>query len=168
MDPNDTAGSPRRFRMRERFFDLGEDFTVEDEAGRPAFRVDGKVLALRKTFVLEDLEGRPLATIREPLVSLRDTVVIDRPGRPSATVKRALFSLIRPRFHVELEEGDLEVVGDIIGHEFTIRGDRGDVARISRSWFRVRDTYGVEVAPGEDAALMIAIAVALESFDQGE
>ncbi len=168
MDPNDTAGSPRRFRMRERFFDLGEDFTVEDEAGRPAFRVDGKVLALRKTFVLEDLEGRPLATIREPLVSLRDTVVIDRPGRPAATVKRALFSLLRPRFHVELEEGDLEVVGDIIGHEFTIRGDRGDVARISRSWFRVRDTYGVEVAPGEDAALMIAIAVALESFDRGE
>ena len=148
MDPNDTAGSPRRFRMRERFFDLGEDFTVEDEAGRPAFRVDGKVLALRKTFVLEDLEGRPLATIREPLVSLRDTVVIDRPGRPAATVKRALFSLLRPRFHVELEEGDLEVVGDIIGHEFTIRGDRGDVARISRSWFRVRDAYGVEVAPG--------------------
>lgn len=168
MDPNDTAGSPRRFRMRERFFDLGEDFTVEDEAGRPAFRVDGKVLALRKTFVLEDLEGRPLATIREPLVSLRDTVVIDRPGRPAATVKRALFSLLRPRFHVELEEGDLEVVGDIIGHEFTIRGDRGDVARISRSWFRVRDAYGVEVAPGEDAALMLSIAVALESFDQGE
>lgn len=168
MDPNDTAGSPRRFRMCERFFDLGEDFTVEDEAGRPAFRVDGKVLALRKTFVLEDLEGRPLATIREPLVSLRDTVVIDRPGRPAATVKRALFSLLRPRFHVELEEGDLEVVGDIIGHEFTIRGDRGDVARISRSWFRVRDAYGVEVAPGEDAALMLSIAVALESFDQGE
>ena len=42
------------------------------------------------------------------------------------------------------------------------------VARISRSWFRIRDAYGVEVAPGEDAALMISIAVALESFDRGE
>lgn len=168
MGSHEGGAGPRRFRMRERFFDLGEDFTVEDEAGRPAFRVDGKVLTLRKTFVLEDLDGRPLATIREPLISLRDTVVIDRPGRPPATVKRALFSLIRPRFHVELAEGDLEVVGDIIGHEFTIRGDRGDVARISRSWFRVRDAYGVEVAPGEDAALMLSIAVALESFDPGE
>ena len=62
------------------FTAFGEDFTVEDEAGRPAFRVDGKVLTLRKTFVLEDLDGRPLATIREPLISLRDTVVIDRAG----------------------------------------------------------------------------------------
>ena len=168
MGSQENGAGPRRFRMRERFFDLGEDFTVEDEAGRPAFRVDGKVLVLRKTFVLEDLDGRPLATIREPLVSLRDTVVIDRPGRPSATVKRAFLSLLRPRFHVELAEGDLEVVGDIIGHEFTIRGERGVVARISRSWFRVRDTYGVEVAPGEDAAMMISIAVALESFDRGE
>lgn len=154
--------------MRERFFDLGEDFTVEDEAGRPAFRVDGKVLTLRKTFVLEDPGGGPLATIREPLISLRDTVVIDRPGRPAAIVKRALLSLLRPRFNVELADGDLEVVGDIIGHEYTIRGDRGTVARISRSWFALRDSYGVEVAAGEDAALMISIAVALEAFDRGE
>ena len=152
--------------MRERFFDLGEDFTIEDDAGRPVFRVDGKVLALKKTFVLEDEGGRPLATIREPLISFRDTVVIDRPGRPSATVKRALLSLLRPRFHVELPDGDLEIVGDIIGHEYTIRGDRGTAARISRSWFTLRDTYGVEVAPGEDAALMISIAVALEAFDE--
>jgi uncharacterized protein YxjI len=154
--------------MRERFFDLGEDFSVEDESGRPAFRVDGKVLSLKKTFVLEDEGGHSLATIREPLVSLRDTVVIDRPGRPSATVRRPLLPHLRPRFHVELPDGDLEVVGDIIGHEYTIRGDRGTVARISRSWFSLRDTYGVEVAPGEDAALMISIAVALEAFDEGE
>lgn len=168
MGSQDDGVGSRRFRMRERFFEIGEDFTVEDEAGRPAFRVDGKVLTLKKTFVLEDVDGRPLATIREPLVSLRDTVVIDRPGRPAATVKRPLLPHIRPRFHVELPDGDLEVVGDITGHEYTIRGGRGTVARISRSWFALRDTYGVEVAPGEDAALMISIAVALEAFDEGE
>jgi len=168
MSSQDAAAGPRRFRMREKLFDIGEDFTVDDEAGRPAFRVDGKVLTLRKTFVLESLDGRALATIRKPLVALRDTVVIDRPDKPTATVKRALFSLLRPRFDVELPDGDLEIIGDIIGHEYSIRGDRGTVARISRSWFALRDTYGVEVAPGEDPALMISIAVALEAFDEGE
>ena len=154
--------------MRERMFDIGEDFTVEDDRGRPAFRVDGKVLTLRKTFVLEDLDGLPLATIREPLVSLRDTVVIDRPGHPPATVRHVLFSLIRKRYHVDLADGDLEAEGDIIGHEYTIQRDRETVARISKGWFQIRDAYGIEVEPGEDPALMIAIAVALESFDRGE
>jgi uncharacterized protein YxjI len=168
MSTERAVTGPRRYRMRERIFDIGEDLTVEDDRGRPAFRVDGKVLTLRKTFVLEDLDGRPLATIREPLVSLRDTVVIERPGQPTATVKHALLSLLRKRYHVELPGEDLEVEGNIIGHEYTITRGRGTVARISKGWFQIRDSYGIEVEPGEDPALMLSIAVALESFDRGE
>jgi uncharacterized protein YxjI len=168
MSSEDTATGPRRYRMRERIFDIGEDFTVEDDRGRPAFRVDGKVLTLRKTYMLEDLDGHPLATIREPLVSLRDTVVIDRPGHPPAKVRHVLFSLVRKRYHVELPDGDLEVEGDIIGHEYTIKRGRETVARISKGWFQIRDSYGIEVEPGEDPPLMLSIGVALESFDRGE
>lgn len=153
--------------MRERFLDLGEDFTIEDERGRPAFRVDGKVLTLRKTFVLESLDGRPLATIRKPLVALRDTIVIERPDRPPATVKRAWLA-IRPKFHVEAAEGDLEVSGNIMAHDYAIRRGSETVARISKGWFQVRESYGVEVEAGEDPALMLSVAVALESFDHGE
>ena len=36
------------------------------------------------------------------------------------------------------------------------------VARISRKWFRIRDTYGVEVAAGQNDAFMIAVAVCLD------
>jgi uncharacterized protein YxjI len=154
--------------MRERMFDVGEDLTVEDDRGRPAFRVDGKVLTLRKTFVLEDLDGRTLVTIRRPLVAIRDTVVIERPGQAKATVKHALLSLLRPRYHVDLADGDLEVEGNIVGHEYAISRGRETAARISKGWFQIRDTYGIEVEAGEDPALMISIAVALEEFDRGE
>jgi uncharacterized protein YxjI len=168
MSIEESASGPRRYLMRERILDIGEDFTVEDDRGRPAFRVDGKVLTLRKTFVLEDLDGRPLATIREPLVSLRDTVVIERPGQPTATVKHVLLSFLRPRYHVELPDGDLKVVGDVIGHDYSIERGGETVARISKGWFQIRDAYGIEVEPGEDPALMISIAVALDPFDRGE
>ncbi|HYN42260.1 MAG TPA: LURP-one-related family protein [Thermoanaerobaculia bacterium] len=149
-------------------FDVGEDLTVEDDRGRPAFRVDGKVLTLRKTFVLEDLDGHTLATIRRPLVAIRDTVSIERPGLPDAKVKHALLSLLRKRYHVELKGGDLEVEGNIVGHEYAIKRGRETAARISKGWFQIRDTYGIEVEAGEDTALMISIAVALEEFDRGE
>jgi len=38
------------------------------------------------------------------------------------------------------------------------------VATISKRWFRVRDTYGVEIREGEDTALLLATVVALESL----
>ena len=42
------------------------------------------------------------------------------------------------------------------------------MGRISRQWFRIRDTYGVEVAPGEDDALIIAIAVSIDRIHEDE
>ena len=33
---------------------------------------------------------------------------------------------------------------------------------MSKKWFRVRDTYGVEIADGEDDVLLLGVAVAIE------
>ena len=41
--------------------------------------------------------------------------------------------------------------GNIVDHEFEIEADGTKVAEVSKKWFRVRDTYGVEVAPGQNA-----------------
>jgi uncharacterized protein YxjI len=42
------------------------------------------------------------------------------------------------------------------------------VGRISRQWFKIRDTYGVEVEAGEDPALVIAIAVCVDRLREQE
>ena len=39
---------------------------------------------------------------------------------------------------------------------------------MSKRWFRVRDTYGVEVFPGEDDVLILASVLALDlAIDAG-
>ena len=35
---------------------------------------------------------------------------------------------------------------------------------MSKKWFRVRDTYGVQVAEGEERPLILAITVAIDSL----
>jgi uncharacterized protein YxjI len=35
---------------------------------------------------------------------------------------------------------------------------------VSKKWFRVRDTYGVEVAPGADPVLILSITVAIDAL----
>jgi len=38
------------------------------------------------------------------------------------------------------------------------------VATVSKKWFRVRDTYGLEIAPGQDVGLLLAITVCIDSL----
>jgi uncharacterized protein YxjI len=154
-----------RYKMRQRLLSIGEDFTIEDASGNRAFEVDGKVLTIRETFELKDMSGAVVATIRGRLVSIRAKMDIFRGGEVIATVTKALISPIRDRFTVEVAGGeDLKVTGSILDHEYTIRRDGDDVAQISKRWFTIADTYGVDIADGEDDAMILAVAVALDEM----
>jgi len=86
-----------------------------------------------------------------------------------ATVHKAVFSPLRHRAVIDLSGGRrLEAVGNLIDKDFEILDGGQAVARVSRSWFRVRDTYGVQVAPGENDALMICIAICLDRIHHDE
>lgn len=158
-----------RYLVRERIFSIGDDFWITDEQGNRVFLVDGKALRLRQTFELKDASGAVLATVRKKLVSVHDTMEIERDGGVAATVRKALISPLHHRSTIELSDGSrLEAVGNILDKEFEITADDRAVARISRSWFRLRDTYGVDVAPGEDDPLLLAVAVCLDRIHEDE
>ena len=38
------------------------------------------------------------------------------------------------------------------------------VAEVSKRWFRIRDIYGVEVAPGENDILILAATAVLDTM----
>ena len=89
---------------------------------------------------------------------------VERDGETLATVHTALVG-IRDRFDIDIEDGeDMKAHGNVLQHEYEIK--RGDdvVARISKKWFRVRDTYGVEIAAGEDEAMLLAVTVAIDEI----
>ncbi|MFR9672988.1 LURP-one-related/scramblase family protein [Streptomyces sp. TR02-1] len=150
-----------RYLVRERVFGIGEDFWVEDEHGERVFLVDGKALRLRETFELKDREGGVLAVIRKKAVSLRDTMRVERDGEVIATVREKLLTPMRSVYRAELANGEeLEIRGDLLGKEYDIEYEGRRLARVSRKWFRVRDTYAVQVEQ-EDADPVVLIAVAV-------
>ena len=98
---------------------------------------------------------------------------IEREGDTVATIKKALITPLRDRFAIDLEDGgELSAKGNIVDHEYEIERDGHKVAEVSKRWFRVRDTYGVEVAPGENDVLILAstavVARIKTSFSPGE
>lgn len=160
-----------RYKMRQKLISLGDDFTIEDASGNPAFEVDGKVMSLRDTFELKDRQGNVVATIRGKLISLRSKMEIIRNGEVAATVTKALFSPLSDKYKVDIAGGDdLRLDGSILEHEYTLRRGNTVVGQVSKRWFTFTDTYGIDVAPGEDDALVLSIAVALDemSHDKDE
>ena len=151
--------------MREKLLSIGDDFWIETDSGERAFKVDGKAVRVRSTFILENPSGDELLKIQERKLRIRDTMKVERDGDTVATVKKALVTPFRDRFSIELEGGgELSAKGNVVDHEFEIERDGDKVAEISKRWFRVRDTYGIEVAPGQDDALILALTVCIDEM----
>ena len=158
------GGDAVHYQMREKLVSIGDDFWIETDRGQRVFKVDGKALRVRDTLIFRGLDGAELAKIQERKVRVRDTMEVEGPnGETLATIHKAMISPLRDRYTVNVEGGgDLQVQGNIVDHEYSIEGDGHKVAEVSKRWFRVRDTYGVEVEPGQNDIVMLAVTVGID------
>jgi uncharacterized protein YxjI len=119
--------------------------------------------------IFEDLDGHELCKIQARKLRVKDSMEIEGPdGDRVAMVKKAMITPLRARFDVKVEDGpDLRVQGNIVDHEYEIEADGTKIAEISKRWFRVRDTYGIEIAPGQDDIVVLAVAVAVDAMADG-
>jgi uncharacterized protein YxjI len=159
-----------RYLVQERIFAIKADFWIEDENGNRVFFVDAKALSLRETFELKDGYGNLLTLIRKKFFAMRDTMDIEDGNGVIAKVRPAFFSPFKHRYQIELADGEqLEATGNFRDKDWELTSSDGRiVGRISRQWFRIRDTYGVEVAPGENDPLVISIAVCIDRIHEDE
>ena len=128
--------------------------------------MDGKAMRLRNTLDLEDAQGTQVCRIQTRVLHVRDSMAIEGPdGNQIALVHKALISPLRERWKVNLaNDHEWKVQGNVLDHEYAIEQDDRKIAEISKKWFRVRDTYGVEIAPDEDQALVLAVSVAVDTM----
>ncbi|MBP8975010.1 MAG: LURP-one-related family protein [Anaerolineae bacterium] len=163
------GGTATRYRMRQKLVAFGDDFWIENEAGQRTFKVDGKMLRVRDTLFFEDMQGQTLCKIQEKLLRVRDTKTIEGPNdEPLATVRKALITPLRDRWTVKIGDGpDLDVQGNILDHQYTIEEGGRKIAEVSKKWFRLADTYGVQIEPGQNDIVILAITVAVDMMAHG-
>ncbi|MCC6232348.1 MAG: LURP-one-related family protein [Verrucomicrobiales bacterium] len=152
-----------RYVLKQKLWSFGDDFLIRDASGETAFRVDGKVWSIGDKLEFQDASGRELALIRQKLLSWGPTYRIERGGRVVAEVRKHLFSFLRCRFTVDVEgPDDLEASGSFLDMEYTFRRGNRVVGEVSKRWFSWADTYGVDVAEGEDPVLILASTVVID------
>ncbi len=160
------GGGGNHYKMRQKMLAIGDDFWIENERGERMYKVDGKALRVRQTLIFEDAHGAELCKIQEKMLRVKDTMEIEGPnGQRMAMVKKALITPVRERWTVRVEGGpDLEVQGNILDHEYSIGEGRDKIAEVSKKWFRIADSYGVSIDPGQNDILILAIAVCIDEM----
>ncbi len=168
-EPGQRGEGSHRYRMRQKLVSFGDDYWIENALGQRVFFVDGKAFRLREHLGFKDMQGNELAAIQEKVMRIKDTYSIYRKGNVLATVKKALITPLRQRFDVHVAGGEnMEVEGNILDHEYEIHEGRHKRAEVSKKWFRVADTYGVDIVPGADDILILAITVVIDMMiDEG-
>jgi len=161
-----------RYVLKQKLLSWGDDYYIRDDQGREVYLVDGKAFSLGGQLSFKDLSGNELAFIRQKLLKLSPTYEIHRDGRVAAVVQKKLFALFHHRFTVDVSgPDDLEAKGDFLDHEYVFRRGEREVATVSKRWLSLRDTYGIEIADGEDDVLILASAVVVDQAchpDDGE
>lgn len=152
-----------RYVMKQKFWSWGDDFSIRNEDGQEIFFVDGRAFSWGDKLSFHDAQGNELAFIRQKLLSWGPTYEIEVHGRLTAVVKKSLFTLFRCKFTVDVPgPDDLEAQGDFLDHEYNFERHGDTVACVSKCWFSWTDTYGIDVARGEDDVLVLASAVVID------
>src|SRR6195256_6394656 len=94
------------YLMKQKLFSWGDDFTIKDDSGQDRFFVDGKAFSLGDQLSFQDMRGNELAFIRQKLLAWGPTYEIHGRGQLRAVVKKAIFTLFRCSFSVDVPGPD--------------------------------------------------------------
>ncbi len=152
-----------RYLMKQKWLSFGDDFVIEDEHGNKVYYVDGRALSIGDKLSFQDMQGNELAFISQKLLAWGNTYYVYRGGKVAAVVKKSLFTFLRCEFTVDVPgPNDLLAEGNFLDREYTFTRAGNLVAAVSKKWFRLTDTYGINVVPDQDDVLILCSAVVID------
>lgn len=151
-----------KYMMRQKMICFGNDFTIADESGRDVFYVDGRAFAFGQQLSFQNMQGSELAFISQKLLRFRKTFHVLQNRRRIAEVTKSLFSF-RDRFFIDVPgPDDITVTGRLIEHEYSFTRNGKEIARTSKKWFRMSDSYGIDIVDEISTVLVLSCAVIID------
>lgn len=157
------------YLMKQKLFSWGDDFTIKDDSGQDRFFVDGKAFSIGNQLSFRDMAGKELAYIQQKVLSLGSTYEISKGGSVVAVVHKELFTFFKCTFTIDVDgPDDLVAEGDFMDHQYAFRRNGDSIAEVSKQWFALGDTYGVQISPNQDDVLILASTVVIDMVCHGD
>ncbi|CAE6390873.1 unnamed protein product [Rhizoctonia solani] len=152
-------------KLREKRMSLsGDSFEITDPQGRPYFQIEGSALSFREKKTLKQADGRPILNIQNKLLTIHRQFLIYNANE--STDSEPLDVTFKNAADGRQVQFDLRGSFFDRNAEVTVNGQ--PVARISRQFMNSgqllfdQQTYYLTVAPGVDAAMMVAMCVCMD------
>ena len=142
-----------------------EGYLVYDGTDTQVYHFKGHLAFPGARWGMLDASGSEVASLVRPAMHIHPTFTVTRPGRSDVTIRKANFAPIMETWRIEgAEDGDIDLHGDVLNHEFTFEHDGRLVGTTTRRWISLTDAYAVQ-ANGMDPVLAIAAAVGIDSVE---
>lgn len=150
-----------RFIVTQKIFSFADSFIIHDENQRPVYKVEGRLFSFGNKLTIYNMSGGEAVYIEQKLFKFLPEYHLHRQGIRLAIIKKE-FTFMKPRFNIQSQLGNYKVEGDFFNYNFDIRKGRDVVARVNKKFFAMRDTYGIDIADGEDAELLLAMCIVID------
>jgi len=151
-----------KYIVKQKIFSLTDSFNIKDEYENNMFYVKKQLLSFGNKLRIFDLSGNELCYIEQKVFRFMPEYNIYIAGELTATVKKK-FALFRNDFEITSPLGDMyKIEGNFWAHEFTILKGDIPVATISKKFFSLSDTYGVDIDDNEDQVTILALAIVID------
>lgn len=150
------------FRIKEKFWSWGDDFSITDRDGHLRYYVDGKAFSWGDRLSFQDADRNELAIINQTLFSFKPRYQILVNGQVFAEVVKE-FSWFNQKFTLDVPgPNDYTIEGSFWQHEFIFERRGRRVARVSKDFWGWTDSYGVEIVEGEDEVSILCACIVID------
>ncbi|MDD3947381.1 MAG: LURP-one-related family protein [Clostridia bacterium] len=148
-----------RYLLQQKFFRIVDHFDVKDDRGRVRFVIKSKFFTIGKKFWINSPDGQEILYVKQRLFRLLPRFDLYQGDNYIGKIKRKL-SLFVKRVKATGDFGEYTVKGNVFAWDFKVLDEGGNlVGNISKSVFRIADTYTVDAYTNDPVIMAIAVVM---------
>ncbi|MEN8222801.1 MAG: LURP-one-related family protein [Acidobacteriota bacterium] len=160
--------SAKVYFIDQKFFTVGDKFTISDEQGNPVFFVKERVFTVGDRLSFMDMNGSLIFNIKEKVFSLGKQFRIYSKKELVARVLKKIKPF-NDKYLIDLPgDDDYMVRGDFINHKYSFFRRGRKVAQISKKWDSFTDNYMVQIGAHENDMIILASAIIIDMASHKE
>ncbi len=145
--------------VKQKFFSLAGKYNVLDKNKQPVYTIKGSFFKIPKSFTILDQFGNQVAKITHQPFHMLQTFTISINNKTVATIKKQL-TLFKSKLTVDA--GDIQVNGDLLGLNFSLKIDGKIIATIKESALSFAHYYEISVKNDQYEHISLAIMLAID------
>lgn len=149
----------KRLIIDQKLLSIREKFFVKDEMGNDLYEVTGSLFEIPKSFSIRNRSGVELAKVWKKPISFLPKFFLEIGGTQVAVIQKE-FTFFKSRYHIEGQ--GIEIHGNLWDMNFEIFKNGHLSGRVDKEWFKIRDTYAIEIADERDELLTLGIVLAID------